>query len=440
MTSDHLACFPPMYNRFSDLLLTDELLLGLEKAGYTEPTPVQAQVIPPAMQGVDLMVSATTGSGKTAAYVIPILQRFLDIKSTAGGTRALVLVPTRELARQIHTYFLRLSSYTHLAAGVITGGERKSHQVATLRKSPEILVATPCRLLEYLGNGEVDLGDVEILVLDEADRMLDMGFIGEVVGILGHCRPQRQSLLFSATLHHRSLSRITDLLLQDPQVVEVNPAREQHPDIEHRVLFSDDPLHKQRQLLWLLQNESCSKTLVFTNTRERAEKLGAYLVDQVQRVGVLHGEMDHRERKRIMGLLRRGQISILIATDLAARGLDVPGMRRVINFDLPRSGDDYLHRTGRTGRAGVRGVAITLVLGPEYKRMDSIGRYLRLSFLRGGIKGLEARFKGPAKGKRKAIAKNKTRAKKTASKTKRKDRERKNIGKRRKPSGGVTKE
>ncbi len=425
-----------MNSRFSDLLLPDELLLGLEKAGYTEPTPVQVQVIPPAMQGIDLMVSAATGSGKTAAYLMPMLQRILDVKSPAGGTRALVLVPTRELARQIHTYFLRLSSYTHLVAGVITGGERKSHQVATLRKNPEILVATPGRLLEHLGNGEVDLGDLEFLVLDEADRMLDMGFSDEVIDILGHCRPQRQSLLFSATLHHRSLSRITDLLLHDPQVVEVNPVREQHPDIEHRVLFSDDPAHKQRQLLWLLQNESYDKALVFTNTRERAEQLGAFLVDQEQRMGVLHGEMDHHERKRIMGLLRRGQISVLIATDLAARGLDVPGMQRVINFDLPRSGDGYLHRTGRTGRAGAQGVAITLVLGSEYKRLESIGRYLRLNFARSSIKGLEARFKGPAKGKSKAKAKNKTQAKKKVSKPKRKDRERKNIGKRRRPSRG----
>ena len=433
-----------MNRHFSDLLLPDELLRGLDKAGYTEPTPVQAQVIPPAIEGSDLLVSAATGSGKTAAFLLPMMQRFLDLKSPAGGTRALVLVPTRELARQIHTHFLRLGSYTRLGAGVITGGERKSHQVATLRKNPEILVATPGRLSEHLRDGEADLGDLEFLVLDEADRMLDMGFIDEVIDIIGHCRPQRQSLLFSATLHYRSLCRVTDLLLRDPNVVVVNPVREQHPDIEHRVLFSDDPAHKQRQLLWLLQNETYDKALVFTNTRERAGQLGAYLVAQEQRVGVLHGEMEHRERKRIMGLLQRGQINVLIATDLAARGLDVPGMQRVINFDLPRNGDDYLHRTGRTGRAGAPGVAISLVLGPEYNRMESIERYLRLSFARGAIKGLEARFKGPAKGKgarkQKAKAKGKAAvAEKTASKPKLKDRARKNVGKRRKPSatGGV---
>ncbi len=431
-----------MNMKFSDFLLPDELLRGLDKACHTEPTPVQAQVIPPAMQGSDLMVSAATGSGKTAAFLLPMMQRFLDHKSPTGGTRALVLVPTRELARQIHTHFLRLGSYTRLSAAVITGGERKSHQIATLRKNPEILVATPGRLLEHLRDGEADLADLEFLVLDEADRMLDMGFVDEVIRIMGHCPPQRQSLLFSATLHHRSLNRVTDLLLHDPKVLVVNPVREQHPDIEHRVLLSDDPEHKQRQLLWLLQHEPYDKALVFTNTRERAERLGAYLVDQEQRGGVLHGEMDHRERKRIMGLLQRGMIRILIATDLAARGLDVPGMQRVINFDIPRSGDDYLHRTGRTGRAGSQGVAISLVLAPEYNRMESIERYLRLRFARTDIKGLEARFKGPSKGNstRKLKKKTKTAAeKKLASKPKLKDWKRKNIGKRRKPSpsGGV---
>ena len=433
-----------MNQHFTDLLLPEELLRGLEKVGYTEPTPVQAQVIPPALEGADLLVSAATGSGKTAAFLLPMLQRFVDVKTAAGGTRALVLVPTRELARQIHTHFLRLGSYTRLCAGVITGGERKSHQVATLRKNPEILIATPGRLLEHLGDGEVELGELEYLVLDEADRMLDMGFADQVIDIIGRCGPQRQSLLFSATLRHRSLGRITDPLLRDPKVIVVNPLREQHPDIEHRVLFSDDPLHKQRQLLWLLRNESYDKALVFTNTRERAEGLGAYLLSREQRVGVLHGEVEQGERKRIMGLLQRGQIDVLIATDLAARGLDVPGMQRAINFDLPRSGDDYLHRTGRTGRAGARGVAISLVLGPEYNRMESIERYLRISFLRVAIEGLEARFKGPPKGRGKAARKPKAKArskaagaKKSTSKPKLRERVQKNIGKRRKPTGGV---
>jgi len=365
-----------------------------------------------------------------------MLQRFLDRRANRGGTRGLVLVPTRELARQVHTEFLRIGSYTRLSAAVITGGERKSHQVASLRKNPELLIATPGRLLEHIGDGEVDLGDLEYLVLDEADRMLDMGFIQEVTDIIGYCRAQRQSLLFSATLHHRALKDVTDLLLRDPQVVEVDPVRAEHPDIEHRVLFSDDPAHKQNQLLWLLGNESFDKALVFTNTREKAEQLGAFLTAGELRFGVLHGEMDHRERKRILGALQRGEIKVMVATDVAARGLDLPGMDLVINFDLPRNGDDYLHRSGRTGRAGAQGVAISLVLAPEFNRMESIERYLRLSFRRGVIKGLEARFKGPAKKKPKGKVKAKSVGARTAAKPKAKQRERdrKNIGKRRKPS------
>lgn len=423
-----------MDTNFTDFLLPDELLRGLEQAGFSEPTAVQAQVIPAAMMGDDLLVSAATGSGKTAAFLVPMLQRFLDLDSSARRTRGLVLVPTRELARQVHTQFFRLGSHTGLSAGVITGGESKSHQVDGLRETPEILVATPGRLLEHLDDGEVDLGDLEFLVLDEADRMLDMGFVEDVVSIIGLCGPERQTLLFSATLHHRALSRLAELLMREPKVVEVNPVREPHPDIEHRVVFSDDPGHKQRQLLWLLQNESFDKALVFTNTRERAEQVGAYLTSQELSVGVLHGEMDHRERKGVMGLLQRGQVKVLISTDLAARGLDVHGMQRVINFDLPRNGDAYLHRTGRTGRAGAQGGAISLVLGPEFNRMESIERYLKLRFKRSKIKGLEARFKGPAKGRGKEKSKAPP-AKKKSAKKKLRDRNRKNIGKRRKPTG-----
>ncbi len=426
-----------MNTDFTDLLLPDELLRGLEKLGFTDPTPFQSQVIPPAMEGADLLVSAATGSGKTAAFLLPMLQRFLDRRAPYGGTRALVLVPTRELARQVHTQFFQLAGYTRITAGVITGGERKSHQVATLRKNPEILIATPGRLLEHLGDGEVELGDLEFLVLDEADRMLDMGFIQEVMDVIGHCRPQRQSMLFSATLHHRALKQVTDLLLRDPQVVVVNPVREQHPDIEHRVLYSDDPVHKRKQVQWLLEHEAYDKALVFANTRERAEELGKHLMGGAIRVGVLHGEMDHRERKRIMGLLQRGEISVLVATDLAARGLDLPGLQLVINFDLPRSGDDYLHRSGRTGRAGERGLAVTLVLGPEYNRLQSIERYLRMQFSQAKIQGLEAAFKGPVRGRGKAKSKPRSDVKKAVDRPKVRDRDRKNIGKRRKPSGAV---
>jgi ATP-dependent RNA helicase SrmB len=220
--------------------------------------------------------------------------------------------------------------------------------------------------------------------------------------------------------------------------------REQHPDIDHQILLSDEPEHKERQLLWLLENEPFEKALVFTNTRERTVSLGAFLIGQGQRVVVLHGEMEQRERNRVMGLFHRGEVPVLIATDLAARGLDVPGVGLVIDFDPPRSGDEYLHRTGRTGRAGERGVAITLVNSQEWNRVEGIARYLRLEFLPRSIKGLESRFQGPTrrKGPAKAAqaaraekaAKTEAAAKKAAARPKDRLRDRKDIGKRRRPS------
>jgi len=433
-----------MSEHFSEFLLPEPLLRGIDKAGWQAPTPVQAQVVPPAMDEVDLLVSAATGSGKTGAFLLPMMQRFVDRPSPRSATRGLVLVPTRELARQVQAHFLALGSYTRLTAAVITGGENRGHQIADLRRNPDVIVATPGRLLEYIETGEVDLGDLEMLVLDEADRMLDLGFLDEVLAIINASSPRRQSLLFSATLHHRRLSYVTERLLREPQVIVVDPVREPHPDIGHQVLLSDDMDHKRRQLLWLLRHEDYDKALVFTNSRERAAEIGAFLAGEQVRTGVLHGELDQRERKRVMGLLQRGEIAVLVATDVAARGLDLPGMQRVVNLDVPRSGDEYLHRTGRTGRAGEPGIAITLVAGPDWNRMESIQRYLGLDVETRAIQGLEARFQGPATKKPRArpaagkVSGKKRKAGDSAGegpgKPKNRLRDRKNIGKRRKPS------
>ncbi|MCG6985866.1 MAG: DEAD/DEAH box helicase [Thiocapsa sp.] len=427
---------------FCDFRLPDALMRGLRSAGFETPTAVQVQVIPAALDGLDLLVSAATGSGKTAAFLLPIMARFLGEPRHAGGTRALVLAPTRELARQTHDHFMRLGSYTRLTVGVITGGDSRAHQIATLRRNPEVLIATPGRLLELLSSREADLSDLEILVLDEADRMLDMGFADDVLAIIDRSSPARQSLLFSATLHHRGLSRITERLLREPRVLTLTPVREEHPDITHQILLSDGAEHKQRQLRWLLENESYDKALVFTNSREGATALGNHLMGQGQCVAVLHGELDQRERNRVIELLRAGRVTVLIATDLAARGLDIPGVERVINFDLPRSGDDYLHRTGRTGRAGEKGIAISLVSSAEWNRLGSIERYLNLNLELRSIEGLKADFKGRP---RRAAARKGTQrlgtkarnAKPTTPRPKNRLRDRKNIGKRRKPKAPV---
>jgi superfamily II DNA/RNA helicase len=423
---------------FADFDLPSELNRALEKLGFTTPTPVQAQVIPRAMAGRDLLVSAETGSGKTAAFLLPMLQRFLDQPPPVrdGGTRGLVLVPTRELAQQTLDQFFSLGSYSRLTAGVITGGAPTRHQIATLRKNPHLLIATPGRLLEHLNKGEAELSDLEVLVLDEADRMLDMGFAGDVLEILRHCAPTRQSILLSATLHHKGLQPLTEQLLRDPEVISVDPARSMPAAIRQQVILADDPRHKEALTAWLLQHESFHQAVVFTNTREGAAHLAGVLRAQELRVGALHGEMEQRERNRIIGLLRDGRINVLVATDVAARGLDVPGIDLVINFDVARSGDDHLHRTGRTGRAGGAGLAISLVGHNDWNNMGSIERYLRLSLERREIEGLKARFTGPkkAKGPKKAAAEKRP----AAPRTKDRERNRKNVGKRREPSGGGT--
>ncbi len=433
-----------MTTTFSDFNLPSELTRALDKLGFEEATPVQAQVIPLAMEGKDLLVSAATGSGKTAAFLLPMMQRFVDYPSPNTGTRGLVLVPTRELAQQIYDQFLKLGSYTRLTAGVITGGTPMSHQVATLRKNPDMLIATPGRLLDHLKRGSADLLDLEVLVVDEADRMLDMGFAPDVGTIIGHCSPERQSLLLSATLKRAGLKHITELMLRDPVLVSVDPARSQPREIRQQIILADSPAHKQALLTWLLQNETYDKAVVFSNTRDGAVRLGEALQGDGLRVGVLHGELDQRERNRVIGLLREGRINVLVTTDVVARGIDVPGMQLVINFDVPRSGDDHLHRTGRTGRAGGHGLAVTLVSHTDWNNMSSIERYLRLDFERRVISGLKAKFEGPKrlKGSGKAAgskAGKKTEARKSpAPKVKERHRDRKNKGKRRVPSAAQT--
>jgi len=426
-----------MDTSFADFLLPDELLRAIDKQGFEQPTPVQRGVIPSAIAGKDLMVSAVTGSGKTAAFLLPMMQRFLDSPAPDTGTRGLILVPTRELARQVYDHFIQLGSYTRLTAAVITGGAPLAHQIADLRKNPEVLIATPGRLLEHLEKGNAGLEDLEILVLDEADRMLDMGFAADVLAIIARAKPERQSLLFSATLNHRGLKPITDRVMREPEIVVTDPIREQHPDIHHQVILADDPGHKRRLLLGLLAEEPSERALVFTNTREGAANLGSFLAGQEVRAATLHGELDQRERNRILGLLRGGQIRVLVATELAARGLDIPGMDLVINFDVARSGSDYVHRTGRTGRAGERGLAISLIGPNEWNRMESIVRYLGLDVETRAIEGMAASFKGPKRSKgQKPGRVNKAAAKQGEPKVKVKDRhrDRKNKGKRRKPS------
>ena len=430
---------PDLISTFSDFQLHESLLTAIERMGFSQPTSVQQQAIPAALLGKDLLVSAETGSGKTAAFLIPSLQRLLSSPTSLYGTRVLILTPTRELAKQIFAQCQLLSELTPLKTGIITGGEEFKPQQTALRRNAHIIIATPGRLLEVMEQSVADFSHLNVLVLDEADRMLDMGFTDAVLGIIKHCNPQRQTLLFSATLTHYGVIKVADKVLKNHQVIALNTLHDGHSNIDQQIVLADDPAHKQKLLSWLLTNETHDKALVFTNTRNKAIELHEQLRKQNLRVGLLHGEMEQKDRNRMMELFREGIINIILSTDLAARGLDVKGINLVINHDVPRNAIDYIHRIGRTGRADAQGRAITLVKNTEWNLMSGIQRFLHQKFAIQTIKELAGSYQGPKKVKSsgKAVGGKKrveTKKKAPAEKIKIRHRDQKNIGKRRQPS------
>jgi superfamily II DNA/RNA helicase len=423
---------------FLDLGLDDLLLSAVKKLGFEQPTPVQIQAIPLALGRKDLLVSAETGSGKSAAFLLPTLQQLLMSPSRKSGTRALILTPTRELAQQIFKHCQQLAEFTDLKIGLITGGDDFRLQQNMLRRNTEIVIATPGRVLELMEQEIPDFSNLEVLILDEADRMLDMGFSEAVLSIANSCNAQRQTLLFSATLTHFGVIKMADKVLKDHKVVALNTLHDGHRNIEQQIVLADDNDHKLKLLTWLLKNETYDKALVFTNSRIQADLLRGPLMGQKLRVGVLHGEMDQKDRNRMMELFRDGEIKIMLATDLAARGLDIKGINLVINFDVPRNGINYIHRIGRTGRVDELGLTIALVKHTEWNLMAGIERFLKQKFKHRNIKELEGKYKGPKKLKASGKAtggKLKNEPKKAAAeKVKIRDRDKKNVGKRRIPT------
>ncbi|MCK9620453.1 MAG: DEAD/DEAH box helicase [Methylobacter sp.] len=423
---------------FSDLLLDEQLLTAVKRLGFEQPTPVQLQSIPLALEYKDLLVSAETGSGKTAAFLLPALHHLLTLPSRKPGVRALILTPTRELAQQIFKNCQQLTEFTDLKTGLITGGDDFRLQQNMLRRNTEIVIATPGRVLELMEQEIPNFSNLDVLILDEADRMLDMGFSEDVLTIANSCNEQRQTLLFSATLTHFGVIRMADKLLKNHEVVALNTLHDGHRNIEQQIVLADDNDHKQKLLAWLLQNETYDKALIFTNSRIQADALRGPLRGQKLRVGVLHGEMDQKDRNRMMELFREGTVNIMIATDLAARGLDIKGINLVINFDVPRNGINYIHRIGRTGRVDELGLTIALVKHTEWNLMSGIERFLKQKFKQRSIKELEGKYKGPKKLKASGKAtggKKKIEPKKAAAeKVKIRHRDKKNIGKRRAPT------
>jgi len=360
-----------VHTNFNRLGLSEALLQDLAKAGYSSPTPIQAQAIPPALAGRDVIGCAQTGTGKTAAFVIPLIERLAALPK--GQPQALILAPTRELALQTLTTIDALGRSRRISATVIVGGADMQAQVRGLRQRPEILVATPGRLLDHMWNGTVSLSPIKMLVLDEADRMLDMGFAPQINQILDALPEERQTLLFSATLP-TDLTRLVQASVNNPVRVMVTPSATTADGVTQAVHYTTHDA-KPELLLSLLGQEQ-DTVLVFTRTKHRADKLGRVLGRMGHRVAVLHGDRSLSQRRAALEGFKRGTFRVLVATDIAARGIDVANIGHVINFDLPNCPEDYVHRIGRTARMKATGRATSFVTAEDHQQLRDIERLL----------------------------------------------------------------
>lgn len=375
---------------FKELELNAEILKAIDKAGFTQPTPVQAQAIPVILDGKDLRASAQTGTGKTAAYLLPIIQILTKPRPTRSiSPRVLILVPTRELAIQVSEEAMKYTQFlSKIKTVCIYGGAPYPIQNRQLSRPFEILVATPGRLIDHLERERVDLSHIETFVLDEADRMLDMGFVEPVEQIAAATPKSRQTLLFSATMQG-SVLRLSKNLLNNPLEITVSQDHDKHENIEQRLYYVDDLHHKYRLLNHLLNDPEINQAIVFTSTKRFADQLVDELYSQGCKAAALHGDMNQRQRTRTISRLRQGEIRFLIATDIAARGIDVQSISHVINFDLPRSAEDYVHRIGRTGRAGASGLALSFAAANEKHLVTRIEQFTGQSILPHTVAGME---------------------------------------------------
>ncbi|MFA7097333.1 MAG: DEAD/DEAH box helicase [Gammaproteobacteria bacterium] len=374
---------------FENLNLHPGILRAISASGYSAPTPIQAQAIPEVLAGHDLLASAQTGTGKTAAFMLPALQRLTVASTVHGrGPRVLVLTPTRELAQQVNDAANKYGKFLRLRTANILGGMPYPPQIKQLAAPMDIMVATPGRLIDHMGRGRVDFSRLELLILDEADRMLDMGFIDDVKAIASATPATRQTLLFSATVDNR-IAALSKQLLKDPKRIEISHSRARHENIEQRLHYVDDADHKNRLLEHFLSDGSINKAIVFTATKRDADALAEELQIKGHRAAALHGDMHQRARSRTIEKLHRGAVRILVATDVAARGIDVNGISHVFNFDLPRQAEDYVHRIGRTGRAGASGIAISFASYRDFQHLKRIEHYTGQPIAAHVIPGLE---------------------------------------------------
>lgn len=381
---------------FQELNLHPGILKAIDELGYKASTPIQAQAIPTILNGLDLRASAPTGTGKTAAFLLPALSRLTKPSSMPGfGPRVLILVPTRELAMQIHAEATKFSKYlSRMKTVCIYGGAPYPVQNRELSRPYEILVATPGRLIDHIERGRINFSRLEMLVLDEADRMLDMGFIEPVEKIAAATPANRQTLLFSATLKG-AVMNLSQRLLRNPVEISVAPQHAKHENIEQRLHFVDNLNHKHRLLEHLLIDPTLDQAIVFTSTKNHADILLDMLIDMGHKAAALHGDMNQRQRTRTIDRLRDGakNLKVLVATDVAARGIDVLSITHVINFDLPMSPEDYVHRIGRTGRAGGMGIAFSFAAPKEIHLVKRIEQFTGQKIAVHVVEGMEPQIK-----------------------------------------------
>ncbi|NIG62857.1 MAG: ATP-dependent RNA helicase SrmB [Serratia symbiotica] len=424
---------------FSELELDGRLILALHDKGYDRPTAIQAKAISPAMNGRDVLGSAPTGTGKTAAFLLPVLQHLLDFpRKKSGPPRVLILTPTRELAMQVADQARELAAHTSLDIAAITGGVAYMNHAEVFSENQDMVVATTGRLLQYIKEENLDCRAVETLILDEADCLLDMGFAQDIEIISAETRWRNQTLLFSATLEGEAIHEFAERILKDPVKVEADPSRCERKKILQWYYRADDVQHKTALLVHLLKQPDVQKSVIFVRKRERVHELAIWLREAGINTCYLEGEMVQAKRNEAIKRMIDCRIDVLVATDVAARGLDIIDITHVFNFDMPRTADTYLHRIGRTGRAGRNGTAISLVEAHDHLLLCKVGRYLNEPLKPRVINNLRPKTKVPnekssGNPSKKVLAKRmQDKAKnKEKAKVKVRHRDTKNIGKRR---------
>ncbi|UAM97872.1 DEAD/DEAH box helicase [Polaribacter litorisediminis] len=381
---------------FKSLGLSDALVKAVEEKGYTIPSPIQQKAIPPILEGRDILASAQTGTGKTAGFTLPVLQYLTETKNPKyRPLRVLVLTPTRELAAQVHENVREYSKYVNIKSAVVFGGVKAASQIKTLKQGVDILVATPGRLLDLHDQKAVSFKRIDVLILDEADRMLDMGFARDLNKLISFMPAKRQNLMFSATFS-KEIKKLAEGILRDPVSVEAEPQNSTAKKVSHKV-FKVDKSQKTALTIQLIKDGNWNQVLVFTRTKHGANKLTEKLIKAGISAAAIHGNKSQGARTKALKNFKENTIKILVATDIAARGLDIPLLPHVINFELPNVPEDYVHRIGRTGRAGAAGEAISLVCSEETEYQKEIEKVLNEKLKTAVLEGFEPTDTTPPK-------------------------------------------